>query len=91
VAKVFKFTEHLKNQLILPNDVFLPFGRKLNKDNHWVQLVPWVEAEKAMIIFLRHLLQAANDQSADGTRQAHHSRKNITTDRETLALISENP
>ncbi|WP_282200942.1 hypothetical protein [Collibacillus ludicampi] len=34
----------IENQLILPDDFFLPFGGKLNKNNRWVKLVnliPW--------------------------------------------------
>jgi len=46
---VFKPTVHLENQMILPDDFFLPFGGKLDKENRWVQLarlVPWAVAEK---------------------------------------------
>ena len=38
---MYKMTE---NQLILPDDFFLPFGGKLNKNNRWVtlaNLIPW--------------------------------------------------
>jgi IS5 family transposase len=39
-----------ENQLIMPDDFFLPFGGKLNKGNRWVQLahfIPWWKVEKA--------------------------------------------
>lgn len=38
-----------ESQLQLFEDFFLPFGRKLNKDNRWVQLasmIPWWRAEE---------------------------------------------
>ncbi|GGJ98550.1 hypothetical protein GCM10007063_21050 [Lentibacillus kapialis] len=38
---MYKMTE---NQLVLPEDFFLPFGGKLNKNNRWVKLatlIPW--------------------------------------------------
>ncbi len=43
---MYKRTE---NQLILPDDFFLPFGGKLNKDNRWVklaQLILWWKVEE---------------------------------------------
>ena len=33
-----------EQQMIMPDDLFLPFGGKLNKDNRWVKLtaiIPW--------------------------------------------------
>ncbi|EJL45585.1 MULTISPECIES: hypothetical protein [Brevibacillus] len=42
---MYEFLSHRENQLLLPDDFFLPFGGKLNKENRWVklaQLVPWV-------------------------------------------------
>jgi hypothetical protein len=38
-----------ENQLILPDDFFLPFGGTLNKENRWViltSLIPWWKAEE---------------------------------------------
>ncbi|MDQ0341162.1 hypothetical protein J2S00_004006 [Caldalkalibacillus uzonensis] len=38
-----------ENQLVLPDDFFLPFGGKLNKENRWVilaNLIPWWKAEE---------------------------------------------
>lgn len=46
---MYKPTAHLENQMILPDDFFLPFGGKLDKENRWVQLaglIPWAHAEK---------------------------------------------
>ncbi len=41
-----------QNQLILPDEFFLPFGGKLNKENRWVKLanmIPWWKAEEEYI------------------------------------------
>nr|WP_144872980.1 hypothetical protein [Paenibacillus timonensis] len=49
VTSMYKPTAHLENQMILPDDFFLPFGGKLDKENRWVQLaglIPWAHAEK---------------------------------------------
>jgi len=47
---MYQYFSHLENQLLLPDDFFLPLGGKLNKENRWVklaQLVPWAYAEKS--------------------------------------------
>jgi hypothetical protein len=39
---------HNANQLIMPDEFFLPFGGRLNPDNRWITmatLIPWVEVE----------------------------------------------
>jgi hypothetical protein len=46
---MYEYISHRENQLLLPDDFFLPFGGKLNKENRWVklaQLVPWAYAEE---------------------------------------------
>lgn len=43
---MYRYTE---NQLIFPEDFFLPFSGTLNKENRWVrlaQLIPWPRIEK---------------------------------------------
>lgn len=38
-----------EKQIMLPDDFFLPFGGKLNKENRWVklaQIIPWWEYEE---------------------------------------------
>jgi hypothetical protein len=37
-----------EKQILIPDDFFLPFGGKLNKENRWVKLaniIPWWEFE----------------------------------------------
>jgi hypothetical protein len=46
VVKLYKFKE---NQLIMPEDFFLPFGGRLNRENRWMQLaqlIPWQKIEE---------------------------------------------
>lgn len=38
--------EHNANQLIMPDEFFIPFGGRLNPDNRWIvmaSLIPWGE------------------------------------------------
>lgn len=45
---MYRMTEQ---QLILPDDFFLPFGGQLNKNNRWVQLaalIPWWKVSKSL-------------------------------------------
>lgn len=38
-----------EQQMIMPDDFFLPFGGQLNKDNRWVKLaaiIPWWKVEQ---------------------------------------------
>lgn len=44
--------EHNANQLVIPDEFFLPFGGQLNSTNRWVVmagLVPWANAEDEYI------------------------------------------
>jgi transposase, IS5 family len=46
IKKMYRETEQ---QLIMPDDFFLPFGGKLNKENRWVKLttlIPWWKVEQ---------------------------------------------
>ncbi|RYL87811.1 IS5/IS1182 family transposase, partial [Sporolactobacillus sp. THM19-2] len=53
-----------EQQLIMPEDFFLPFGGTLNKDNRWVQLaqiIPWWKVEE-------HYAATFKKTTAKGTR-----------------------
>jgi IS5 family transposase len=95
VTKVFKPTEHLENQLIMPGDFFLPFGGKLDDENRWVQLarlVPWAEAEKTYGQFFKDTFRGQQTISLHmGLGALIIQERMQLTDRETLESISENP
>jgi len=92
---VFKPTEHLKNQLILPGDFFLPFGGKLNENNRWVQLVklvPWEHAEKNYGRFFKNTFRGQRTLSLRmGLGALIIQERMQLTDRETVESITENP
>ncbi|WP_028984046.1 IS5 family transposase [Sporolactobacillus terrae] len=90
---MYKFKE---NQLIMPEDFFLPFGGTLNRENRWVQLaqlIPWQKIEERYASTFKKA-------TAKGTKpfSAHiavgalilQQRQGIT-DRETVQQITENP
>lgn len=92
---MFKPTTHLENQMILPDDFFLPFGGKLDKENRWVQLaqlVPWAEAEKKYGEFFKDGFRGQHTISLRKALGALIIQERMQlTDRETLESISENP
>lgn len=92
---MFKPTAHLENQLLLPDDFFLPFGGKLDKENRWVQLaqlVPWAEAEKKYGEFFKASLRGQQTLSLRmGLGALIIQERMQLTDRETLESITENP
>jgi len=92
---VFKPTEHLKNQMILPGDFFLPFGGKLDDKNRWVQLaqlVPWEYAEKKYGQFFKNTFRGQQTISLrKGLGALIIQERMQLTDRETVESISENP
>jgi hypothetical protein len=48
--------------MLLPDDFFLPFGGKLNKNNRWVKLtnlIPWWKEEDQYKHQLKNLTQGA--------------------------------
>src|SRR5690625_1385446 len=92
VAKMYKMTE---NQLIMPDDFFLPFGGKLNKENRWVilaNLIPWWKFEKA---YAKTMKQSSRGQRALSVRIAfgalYIQQKKKLSDRKTVEEIEENP
>ncbi|NTZ20804.1 IS5 family transposase [Paenibacillus sp. JMULE4] len=92
---MYKPTVHLENQMILPDDFFLPFGGKLDKENRWVQLaklVPWAHAEKNYGQFFKDTFRGQHTLSLRmGLGALIIQERMQLTDRETLASISENP
>lgn len=85
-----------EQQLIMPEDFFLPFGGTLNKDNRWVQLaqiIPWRKVEE-------HYAATFKKTTAKGTKPLSArlalgaliiQQRQGTTDRETVLQITENP
>ncbi|MGG1614868.1 IS5 family transposase [Paenibacillus sp. FSL K6-2441] len=92
---MYKPTAHLENQMILPDDFFLPFGGKLDKENRWVQLaglIPWAHAEKNYGKFFKDTFRGQHTLSLRmGLGALIIQERMQLTDRETLASISENP
>jgi len=92
---VYKPTAHLENQMIMPDDFFLPFGGKLDKENRWVQLaglIPWAHAEKNYGKFFKDTFRGQHTLSLRmGLGALIIQERMQLTDRETLASISENP
>lgn len=89
---MYKMTE---NQLILPDDFFLPFGGKLNKNNRWVtlaNLIPWQRAEEK---YAKTLKGSSRGQKAFSVRIAlgalYIQQYKVLSDRETVEEITENP
>ncbi len=87
--------KHTELQFVMPDDFFLPFGGKLNKENRWVQLaflIPWwkIEAHYASQFEPSHTgEQAMSVRVALGAliiQQRLH-----LSDRETVQQITENP
>ncbi|MCF6094013.1 IS5 family transposase [Microaerobacter geothermalis] len=89
---MYKMTEH---QMIMPDDFFLPFGGKLNKENRWVQLshlIPWWKVEK---VYAKRFEKKIKGRQAVSVRVALGAliiqERLGTTDRETVQQITENP
>src|SRR5690625_3552541 len=87
--------EHNANQLIMPDEFFLPFGGRLNPDNRWVvmaSLIPWAEVE---IEYVKRLGDPNQGSRAFPVRLALGSliikEKLGLSDEETVLSITENP
>ena len=83
------------SQIRIPDDFFLPFGGKLNKENRWVKLealIPWWELEER---YARNFRRSNKGEPALSIRVALGSliiqAKLNLTDRETVNQIMENP
>src|SRR5699024_12663673 len=58
---------HNQNQMIMPDEFFLPFEGQLNADNRWVRmasLIPWAEVESEYIKQLGDTNQGSQANSA---------------------------
>ena len=87
--------EHNANQLIMPDEFFLPFGGRLNPDNRWVvmaSLIPWAEVESE---YIKRLGNPNEGSRAYPVRLALGSliikEKLGLSDEETVLAITENP
>lgn len=86
---------HNANQLIMPDEFFLPFGGSLNPDNRWIimaSLIPWAEAEEEYIKRLGNPKEGSKTYSvrlALGTLIIKE--KMGLSDEETVLAITENP
>lgn len=87
--------EHNANQLIMPDEFFLPFGGRLNPDNRWVvmaSLIPWAEVE---VEYVKSLGDPNQGSRAYRVRLALGSliikEKLGLSDEETVLSITENP
>jgi len=86
---------HNANQLIMPDEFFLPFGGRLNPDNRWIvmaSLIPWAEVESD---YVKRLGNANEGSKAYPVRLALGSliikEKMSLSDEETVLAITENP
>src|SRR5690625_887967 len=86
---------HNANQLIMPDEFFLPFGGSLNPDNRWVTmsfLIPWAEVESD---YIKRLGNPNEGSKAYPVRLAPGSliikEKMGLSDEETVLAITENP
>ncbi len=89
---LYKRTE---NQLILPDDFFLPFGGKWNKDNRWVkiaQLIPWWKVEEKYAQSFKKSMKGQKSLSVRVALGALIIQQRLkTSERETVQHIAENP
>lgn len=84
-----------EQQMILPDDFFLPFGGKLNKNNRWVklaQMIPWWKVEQH---YEKQFKSSTRGQKAYSVRVALGAliiqERLGLSDRETVQQITENP
>ncbi len=89
---VYRATER---QILLPDDFFLPFGGKLNKENRWVklaQMIPWYRVEEH---YGERFKSWSKGQKAYSVRVALGAliiqERLGLSDRETVRQITENP
>ncbi|MED1826076.1 transposase, partial [Brevibacillus agri] len=92
---MYEYISHRENQSLLPDDFFLPFGGKLNKENRWVklaQLVPWAYAEKKYAKSFRKSFRGQKVVSIRVALGALIIQERLQlSDRETVQQIVENP
>lgn len=87
--------EHNADQLIMPDDFFLPFGGQLNPNNRWVvlaNLVPWSKAEDEYIKSLGDVTQGSKAFSVRLALGALSIKERLNlSDEETVEQVTENP
>ncbi|QQE73440.1 IS5 family transposase [Brevibacillus composti] len=92
---MYQYVSHRENQLLLPDDFFLPFGGKLNKENRWAklaQLVPWAYAEGKYAKSFRNSFRGQKAVSIRVALGALIIQERLQlSDRETVQQIVENP
>ncbi len=84
-----------EREILLPDDFFLPFGGKLNKENRWVklaQMIPWWRVEEH---YGEQFKSWTKGQKAYSVRVALGAliiqERLGLSDRETVEQITENP
>jgi IS5 family transposase len=86
---------HSERQILLPDEFFLPFGGRLNSGNRWVimaNLIPWWKVEEHYKKSLKDLTQGKEAFSVRMALGALIIKEHLcTSDRETVAQITENP
>lgn len=86
---------HNQNQMIMPEDFFLPFEGQLNADNRWVRmasLIPWAEVESEYIKQLGDTNQGSRANSARLALGALIIKEKLgLSDIETVETVTENP
>ena len=84
-----------ENQLVLPDDFFLPFGGKLNKNNRWVtlaELIPWWKVEEQYTQSFKSTFRGQKAVSVRTALGALIIKERLKlSDRETVQQITENP
>ncbi|HHY68166.1 MAG TPA: transposase [Alicyclobacillus sp.] len=79
----------------MPDDFFLPFGGKLNKENRWVKLAQMIQWWKVEEHYGERFKFATKGQKAYSVRVALGSliiqERLGLSDRETVQQITENP
>ena len=86
---------HNQNQMIMPDEFFLPFEGRLNPDNRWVvmaSLIPWAEVESEYIKQLGDTNQGSRAHSARLALGALIIKETLgLSDAETVETVTENP
>lgn len=84
-----------ENQLVLPDDFFLPFGGKLNKNNRWVtlaNLIPWWKVKET---YSKTMNGSSRGQKAFSVRivlgALYIQQYKKLSDRQIVEEITENP
>src|SRR5690625_910125 len=87
--------EHNANQLIMPNEFFLPFGGSLNPSNRWIvmaSLIPWPEVETEYKKRLGTLNEGSKAYSVRLALGSLIIKETLgLSDEETVLAITENP